>query len=233
MKVGTDGVLLGCCVTIDGTERQILDIGTGTGLIALMAAQRLTALGNTYYNIEGVEIDSEAAAQAADNFAASPWSQHLQVHAMSLADYAALPYTENEKTGFDLMVSNPPFYNATLKPEDEARALARHKDALPLMQIMQLADERLSSHGRLSLIYPAEYDTEVMTAALLAHLRPQHIVRIFTKVGKPCKRLVTEFVRQTNTLQPLTDEELCLRDADSQYSSAYRRLTDPFYLRLR
>lgn len=228
MKVGTDGVLLGCCVSIEGHETQVLDIGTGTGLIALMVAQRLAEAGNTTFHIDGVEIDTEAAEQAAGNCKASPWSRHLQVHPLSLSAFA-----ETQVGSYSLIVSNPPFYNATLKPEDEARAVARHKDALPLQQIMRFASQHLTPEGRLSLIYPAEYDTEVMTAALLAQLRPQRIVRIFTKVGKPCKRLITEFVRQESLPCPTLSEELYLRDADSQYSESYRTITSPFYLHLK
>lgn len=235
MKVGTDGVLLGCCVSIDGTEDRVLDIGTGTGLIALMAAQRLIEKSNTSFHIDAVEIDSAAAQQASENFEASPWASHLKVHPCSLAEYMDNQQilTSPNREGMSLILSNPPFYNATLKPEDEARAIARHKDSLPLIQIMRCAQTMLSSHGRLALIYPTEYDSEVMTSALLAQMRPQRIVRIYTKNGKPCKRIITEFVRQDNTLHPLTSEELYLRDANSEYSKQYRSITDPFYLHLK
>lgn len=226
MKVGTDGVLLGACVNVNGHEQRILDIGTGTGLIALMVAQRLAEKGNTTFHIDAVEIDPEAAAQAKENFEASPWADHLQVHACSLKEYGAPAL-------YDLIVCNPPFYNATLKPDDEARAMARHKDALPLQQIMQFAQQHLVNDGRLAMIYPMDYDSEVQTAAVLAQLRPVRIVNILTKVGKPCKRRICCLVHTNAQAEPLTAQSLSLRDANNEYSQEYRQITDSFYISLK
>ena len=233
MKVGTDGVLLGAWA-FGQTENprsaatvRILDIGCGTGLIAIMLAQRFSADGCRQFHIDAVEIDHDAACQAAENAAATPWSAQIAVHPCSLRDFMAdapadaLPY--------DFIVTNPPFYNATLKPEDAGRATARHKDALPLREIMQCAKSRLSAEGTLSMIYPTDYDGEVMTEAVLAGLSPMRICNVLTKIGKPAKRRMLEIAHKAIGCETLT---LALRDADGQYTAEYRKLTEPFYIRL-
>ena len=231
MKVGTDGVLLGAWTDLfhhapDAAERtfSILDIGTGTGLISLMLAQRAAEAGLDFH-IDAVEIDEEAAQQAQENIAASPWSSRISVFPLSLQ-----AFEQNEHPqAYDLIVCNPPFYNATLKPDDAGRAVARHKDALPVSEIAKFAARRLTAHGRLSIIYPTDYDSEVMTAAVLCGLRPVHICDILTKVGKPCKRRMAEYSLQN---APLSREQLIIRNAEGKYTDAYRSLTADFYLHL-
>lgn len=221
MRVGTDGVLLGAWCQVPAQGR-VLDIGTGTGLIALMLAQRIAGP----FQADAVEIDPEAAAQAQANFNASPWASFLQVHATSLQAYQTAQQ-------YQLIVSNPPFYNATLKPDDEARALARHKDALPIKYIMRFAAEHLTADGRLALVYPMEYDGEVMTAAVLAALKPVRLCNVITKEGKPCKRRLAEFSQQTSSIGMAATETLAIRNAQGEYSEEYRTLTDPFYVSLK
>ena len=166
MKIGTDGVLLGALCplpTSASTPLRLLDIGTGTGLIALMLAQRLSDGGIQHFHIDAVEIDPKAAQQARENAAASPWGDSIEVHPCSLQEFSAQLSADVK---YDVIVSNPPFYNATLKPEDEARAVARHKDALPLDEISNFSHNHLNNNGLLALIYPTDYDTEVMTSAI-------------------------------------------------------------------
>lgn len=230
MKVGTDGVLLGALASLPGfpstpgyTDASILDIGTGTGLIALMMAQRLKDAGFCSFSIDAVEIDHDAATQAAENFTASPWSGNIRLHECPLNEFRA-------QHTYDVIVCNPPFYNATLKPEDKARAVARHKDSLPLSQIMKFATSTLSTSGRLALIYPTDYDQEVMTEAAKVGLSAIRIVSILTKEGKPCKRRMTEFSANGGTPEVTM---LPLRNYDSNYSDEYRKLTNDFYVSLR
>lgn len=242
MKIGTDGVLLGALAELDSiiphpsslTPHRILDIGTGTGLVALMMAQRLSDAGVQDFHIDAVEIDHNAAEQAQENVAKSPWSEKIEVHAMALEVFMAVRDERFAISGnkYNLIVSNPPFYNATLKPEDEARAVARHKDSLPLKQIMECARTGLSEQGRLVLIHPMNYDQEVMTEAVLAGLSPIHLWNILTKVGKPCKRRITTFALPSGAT-PLIAETLSLRDENNDYSSEYRTLTGPFYISLK
>lgn len=236
MKVGTDGVLLGAWVSLPNNG-DILDIGTGTGIISLMIAQRLSD-NNSYNNIIGIDIDEGAAKQAQDNFLISPWKEHLRAYHQSLSqfsrisDNSAIKKDEGNKSEvnkFSLIVSNPPFYNATLKPDDPNRALARHKDALPVEEIAHYAVEHLSKDGRLALIYPTAYDSEVMTAMVLNHLHPTRICDIFTKLGKPAKRRMVEFSLSASTI---IASYLAIRDENGVYTDEYRRLTEAFYLHL-
>lgn len=228
MKVGTDGVLLGAWTSIPGIQSGVrcLDIGTGTGIISLMLAQRLSD-ADPEFHVSALEIDPEAAAQAAENFDASPWGGHITTIPSSLQDFA-----QNEENRYSLIVSNPPFYNATLKPEDTSRALARHKDALPVIEITRFASSHLCEEGRLSLIYPADYDSEVMTAAIISGLQPVRICDILTKEGKPCKRRMAEFALSSSSHPELTREQLSIRDTLGNYTLQYRQLTDNFYLHL-
>ncbi len=256
MKVGTDGVLLGAWAGIGVTgfeeferfekkedsmrvegfemhdgfkefeELKILDIGAGTGLISLILAQRFPSA-----QITAVEIDSEAASQCLENFEASPWADRLTVIPHSLADYElALDGTHQEHT-FDLIVTNPPFYNATLKPEDKVRAIARHKDSLPADEIASFAHRHLSADGQLALIYPIAYDSEVMMACTLHGLMPTRLCDVLTKEGKPCKRRMAAF-RRTGTAQNIIKEKLTILDQQGQYTRGYRQLVDSLYLHL-
>ena len=230
MKVGTDGVLLGAWTNLigkknDGEPVRVLDIGTGTGLIAIMLVQRFLANGIQVV-ADAVEIDADAARQAAENVAATPWSAQIRVHHCSLEEFAQL---QLEGTTYDLIVSNPPFYNATLKPDDEARAVARHKDSLPVRDIMRCASRWLADAGTLAIIYPTDYDTEVMTEAVLAGLKPARIGRVLTKVGKPEKRRMIEVAR--NGIGCKT-ETIAIRDAAGNYTTEYKNLTEAFYTAL-
>ena len=223
MKVGTDGVLLGAWVGISAKTNAVLDIGTGTGIVALMLAQRLSEQQGSFH-IDAIEIDAEAAVQARQNFSQSPWSSQLAAIHSSLQEFGL-----SADQTYDLIVSNPPFYNATLKPDDEARAIARHKDALPVDAIARFARQHLTPEGRLSLIYPTEYDTEVMTAMIVEGLRPIRICDVLTKEGKPCKRRMAEFARRGSIVE---SEVLAIRDKYGKYTLPYRQLTDAFYLHL-
>ena len=227
MKVGTDGVLLGAFVHLPQQDKiRVLDIGTGTGLIALMQAQRLAEKG-VDFQIDALEIDPEAAQQAAENFAESPWGNRIHIIPLSLQTYAQ---DQEAEASYDLIVSNPPFYNATLKPEDEARATARHKDALPLSEIAQYAQQHLSTQGTLHLIYPTSYDPEVLMAATLATLHPITLCDVVTKKGKPCKRRMATFALSTHPTTDIERQHLTIRNEDNEYSEEYLRLVKAFYL---
>jgi len=234
MKVGTDGVLLGAWASVchekntdSGNPFSVLDIGTGTGIISLMICQRLT---NEHIDckIDAIEIDADAANQAKENFNASPWEAKLRVFPQSLQDFQAHDEEEPERK-YQLIVSNPPFYNATLKPEDKGRAVARHKDSLPVADIARFARQHLTPNGRLALIYPTDYDSEVMTAVTLCQLYLVRICDILTKEGKPCKRKMVEF---SPTAQTIVREQLAIRDSEGKYTLPYLALTEDFYLHL-
>lgn len=137
MKIGTDGVLLGAWAPIDNHPFSILDIGTGTGIIALMLAQRSAA-----QQIDALEIDEAAYEQATDNFENSPWNDRLFCFHAGLDEFIEEPEEE-----YDLIVSNPPFYSEDYKTENESRDLARFQDAMPFEQLLEAADLLLSEHG--------------------------------------------------------------------------------------
>ena len=226
MKVGTDGVLLGAWCRLTATADaspmtsapRILDIGAGTGLISLMLAQRYPeAL------IDAVEIDAEAASQCQENFDASPWSNRLHIYTTSLQEHQT-------DTEYDLIVTNPPFYNATLKPADEGRAIARHFDSLPTAEIIRFACAHLSPSGTLALIYPPQYETSLMTEFARSDLSLTRLCNFITREGKPAKRRLIQLSRRA---QPIESESLIIRDVDNIYTPQYIALTEPFYLSLK
>lgn len=252
MKVGTDGVLLGAWTPINckSDQARVLDIGTGTGLIALMLAQRLTE-AHLSFQIDALEIDADAAQQAKENILHSPWQESIKIIHNSLQKFAASDPANKIRTQeittsdpaskirtdeiqkYDLIVSNPPFYNATLKPEDEARAVARHKDSLPLSEITEFAKQHLTEQGTLSLIYPSDYDSEVMTAATLSGLHPIQLCDVVTKKGKPCKRRMATFALPSHPKKDIDRQILYIRNEMSVYSEEYLQLVDEFYLSLK
>lgn len=247
MKVGTDGVLLGAWVQLpDVSSLRALDIGTGTGLIALMVAQRweertsspetLKPETSEAYPclIDAVEIDPLAAQQAKDNVQASLWAKQITIHHKSLAEYLN-SFPQDRLPQYDLIVSNPPFYNATLKPDNGARAVARHKDSLPLAEIMRCASHTLVHQGRLALVYPMNYDQEVMAEAIATGLHPSRICNVLTKAGKPCKRRMAEFTTSDtqSSEQGCLFETLSIRDSEGDYTPEYKNLTLPFYTHLK
>ena len=144
MKVGTDGVLLGAWAPIKQQPYSILDIGTGTGIIALMLAQRSNAA-----QIDALEIDEKTYEQATDNFENSPWNDRLFCFHAGLDEFMEEPEDE-----YDLIVSNPPFYAEDFKTNDEQRDLARFQDALPFEDLIEAADLLLSENGIFAVIIP-------------------------------------------------------------------------------
>ena len=219
MKVGTDGVLLGAWVDVDGARR-ILDVGAGTGLIALMMAQRSPSA-----RVTAVEIDPEAAAEARGNVAASPWADRVEVVEGDFLSMAA-----SMTPGFDLIVSNPPFFKETLRAPAAARAAARHDaGSLPLDRLIDIAARMLSPMGRLAVIAPANRADELDYIATLARLSLLRLTRVFTAPGKPCKRCLWEWTRVGEGVTPVVDT-MTLRAYDGSPSQAYASLTADFYL---
>lgn len=217
MKVGTDGVLLGawCSVPLSGS---VLDIGTGTALIAIMAAQRGAG------RVEGVEIEPSAASQAAENVASTPWSGHVQIlHADFLAFAASC--TQH----YDLIVSNPPYFEASMLPPTAGRQLARHTDSLSYESLIERAASLLSPQGRLSLIFPADVEAKLQQIAqgLSLHLVRRSAVR--GRANGDVKRILAEWQFMPETL---IDIPLTIELARHQYSPEYIALTREFYLNM-
>ena len=216
MKVGTDGVLLGAWATVLPDDRRALDVGTGTGVIALMLAQRsanTASSANSQMAIIGIDIDEAAAGEAASNFAASPWADRLTARAVSLQVFSG--------SEFDLIVSNPPFFSASLKAPDAQRCTARHNDTLPPADLIQAARRLLSPSGRLSVIYPPEEARAFVMESESAGLYLSRLTRVISVAGQPPKRHLMEFSRTPG--QPLFTDLVI-------GSPEYRSLTGDFYL---
>ena len=223
MKVSTDACLLGAAADLSGATR-LLDIGTGTGLLALMAAQRHPTVG-----IEAVEIDAAAAAQAAANAAASPWAGRIRVHGLSLADYAAA-----RPPAFSHLICNPPFFRQSLRSPDAARTTARHEaaDTLTFAALATFAATFLQPQGLLTvLLPPAEMQALESVAAPLG-LQPATRLVVRHRPGSKPLRHITGFRRGTAGV--LAEQELTIRTAHSEteYSPEFRALLAGFYLAL-
>lgn len=186
LKVGTDAVLLGSMMTIDGSVRRALDIGTGTGVIALMAAQRLAAQGIRDFRITGIDIDGPSAVEAEENFSRSPWAASLQAE--------HLPLRETPDGSWDLIFSNPPYYDSSLRNPDPRKADARHSTELDFAQILEYASRNLTDCGRLAMVIPSEVEAGLFRTARSFGLFPQRIIRIRTTPVKPPRRIIVEFV---------------------------------------
>ena len=265
MKVNTDGVLLGAAMTLLPTDRRLLDVGTGTGTIALMASQRLSDLlhnaliqpatvndsivgqtslgvhstiGETSigvcrdYFITGIDIDEPSAKEAAVNFTASPWSDHLEAKHTSLQDYFPAHAGENESTSspesVDLIFSNPPYFDNSLEAPDARRSGARHTSSLSYRDIFTFAERVLTESGRVSLVLPADTEHDLCRYARMCGLFPFRILRIKTVARKAPGRIIAEFSRsRSETIY----EELVINEAGG-YSDAYKALTADFYVNL-
>ena len=216
MKVGTDGVLLGAWAPVDEIK-QILDVGTGTGLIAMQLAQR-----NQQATITAIEIDEAAAEQAKENIAASPWADRIEVICNDFRYY-------QPGKRFDLIVSNPPYFIDALKCPDEQRRMARHVGGLNYELLFRNSVHLLSNEGLVSIIIPAEVEREVVDTAWNYNLYPHHRVYVYTKPGKPCRRILITFGFQEKICK---EENLCIEVEHNQYTPEYIALTHDFYLKM-
>ena len=218
MKVGTDGVLLGAWTNTDNANR-ILDIGTGTGLIALMLAQRSNA------NIIALDAEANAFEQAKINFDASPWTNRLQLVLSKIQNY------QTDKK-FDLIVSNPPYFSGYYSSDDLSRDIARSADMLLSYEELITAVKRLlKEEGRLSLILPADQQERIIAIANQYELALSRITLVKTKNTKDAKRVLLEFVNTSNEVKAILDELVIQSDDNGRvYTQEYIKLTKDFYL---
>lgn len=221
LKVGTDAVLLGSAMSLRAQAGQrLLDIGTGGGVIALMAAQRLSDLGAVPYHIDAVELDVPSAQEAAENFANSPWADSLECICKDFRDFAtAAPQ-------YDHIFSNPPFYDNSLLNPDPRKAPARHTRTLSYREICAFCATNLAPQGRLSLVLPYEQRGDLLRCAASFGLYPFRLLNIKTTERKPFRRLIAEF---SFTRTQAEEQTLILQDGANR-SAAYSELTRDFYL---
>lgn len=217
MKVGTDGVLLGAWVPIE-KARKVLDIGCGSGLIALMIAQRSAP----DVEIDGVELEPEAAQQASSNAAQSPWAERVHIYTQDIHQFA-----ENHPHQYDLIVSNPPYFAPAVACRDEARDTARYTGSLTHDALLNCAEKLITKEGVFCVVLPHDLGGE------LAHLAVQQDwfvhcqVDIRDRPGKPLHRMLLTLSRQPAETQY---QHLDLRQSEGVYSPEFCALISEFYL---
>ncbi len=218
MKVGTDGTLLGCWVDVS-KAKTILDIGAGTGVIGIMCAQK-----NANAEVTSLEIDDHAIIDAQFNIGALPksWSERIELVHSSLQEFTTEKY-------FDVMVSNPPFFEKSQENEDAARTKARHTSSLHYSEIFQFAKERLSERGTLSMILPVENGKEAIDVCENYQLNLHKVCEVKPVPSKPSHRLLLTFGRDKVDVenQCLTIETGVKRH---EYTTDYIELGKEFYL---
>lgn len=229
MKIGTDGILLGAWVSLEHEPETILDIGAGTGVIALQLAQRSSA-----GNITAVEIDDGAFEQCTDNFENSPWADRLFCYHASAQEFATTFAKDMEEDGeknesYDLIVSNPPFYSEDYKTKSTARDIARFSDALPFEHLIGCVFHLLSEEGVFALILPRKEEETFIDLASEAGLFPKRICRIRGKITSEEKRSLIEFSfrRSETEITSLTIEA-----ERHEYTVDYKNLVKDFYLKM-
>ena len=216
MKVGTDGVLLGAWVNVEEVNT-VLDVGTGTGLIALMIAQRCSA------TITGIEIEKNAADEARFNAASSPWASRITIEKISFQEFS-----KNCRAKFDLIISNPPFFINDKKSKDINLAIAKHNDLLPFDDLLNGSKKLLSPNGKLAVILPEYQAKQLVEKAREIDL---FLIRITTVKPSPQKkpnRYLLENGKKNKGFENNSFSIFC--DENNHYSSPYINLTKDFYL---
>lgn len=219
MKVGTDGVLLGAWTSLALHPETILDIGAGTGLIALMLAQRSTA-----ETIDAIEIDENAYEQCVENFEASPWGDRLFCYHAGLDEFEA----EWEDT-YDLIVCNPPFYTENVSSGNISRDTARQSQFLPFDKLLRGVSVLLSEDGLFTIIIPYHEEERFLTLALSCALKPKRITRVKGNPDTEIKRSLIELSFHDSTLET---DALTIEIARHEYTSEYIALTKDFYTKM-
>lgn len=220
MKIGTDAVLLGAWCPIDNTPKSILDIGAGTGILALMLAQRTNA-----DQIDALEIDEEAYEQCVENFEGSPWADKLFCYHAGLDEFVDDPEDE-----YDLIISNPPFYSEDSKTSDEQRDLARFQDAMPFDDLIEAADLLLSENGTFAVVIPYKEEDRFIELCAEYELYPVKATRVKGSYKTPIVRSLLAFKRFE--LSVLTADELVVEINRHEYTDDYINLTQDFYLKM-
>ncbi|MAN29003.1 MULTISPECIES: tRNA1(Val) (adenine(37)-N6)-methyltransferase [Mesonia] len=220
MKIGTDGVLLGAWASLDQHPESILDIGAGTGVIALMLAQRSTA-----ELIDALEIEENAYEQCVDNFENSDWGDRLFCYHAALDEFAE----EMEGETYDLIISNPPFYDENFTSTEENRNLARFTEALPFEDLVKYSAQLLAEKGRFCTIIPYKNEEEFIQLASEVNLYPQKITRVRGNENSPLKRSLLQFGFEKTLIKT---SELIIEIDRHVYTEDYKNLVKDFYLKM-
>ena len=219
MKVGTDGVLLGAWASLAHNPNSILDIGAGTGVIALQLAQRSLA-----QTIDAIEIDDDAYEQCVTNFEASPWADRLFCYHASLDEFAE----EIDET-YDLVISNPPFYSEAVSSGDKARDMARQNQSLPFQSLLACASKLLATAGVFATVIPFREEAHFLHLAKANNLFVSKKTYVKGNKDAAIKRILIEFSQKKAA--PTVDE-LIIEKGRHEYTDAYKNLTKAFYLKM-
>jgi tRNA1Val (adenine37-N6)-methyltransferase len=214
MRVGTDGVLLGAWAQVEDANH-ILDVGTGTGVIALICAQR-----NQKALIDAIELDEGSAEDARYNFQISAWKERLKAHT---GDFLKI----GSKDKFDLIISNPPYFSQSLRASNPSRNAARHDDSLPAEAFMEKSKKLLNPDGHLALIFPKNQLERWTFAAQEAGMFPSRICHVFTLAHKDASRVMVEF-RKGEPFEPKM-ESILIEKSPGEFSEAYKEITRSLY----
>jgi len=219
MKIGTDSVLLGAWTALNNNPFSVLDIGAGTGILALMLAQRSNAK-----LIDAIEIDANAFEQCVENFEQSVWSDRLFCYHASLDEF-----TDEIEEQYDLIISNPPFYSEDYKTENHQRDLARFTDAMPFEHLLKSVSKLLSKEGVFSVIIPFSEEENLIDLALKVKLFPLRILHVKGNPSSEIKRSLIEF---SFSKKQITIETLIIETSRHHYTQDYINLTKEFYLKM-
>lgn len=219
MKVGTDGVLLGAWTSLERRPNSILDIGAGTGLIALQLAQRSSA-----ETIDAIELDDDAYEQCVANFEASPWADRLFCYHAGFDEFV----DEMDET-YDLIVSNPPFYSEDVTSGSESRDKARQSGSLPFEELVEGAAKLLNEDGIFTVIVPFKEESDFINLAKKEGLFPNRITRVKGNPNTNFKRSLMEF--SFHAVEQDIDN-LVIEEGRHQYTKEYIELTQAFYLKM-
>lgn len=230
MKVGTDGVLLGAWAPIQDFKFRIskfkftiLDVGTGSGLIARMLMQRCEGA-----EVDAIDIDEAAVEQAKEN-GVRAYKARLQDWRLEIGDLSNGQSSNRQL--YDLVVSNPPYFQNSLKNPDKGREMARHTDTLSYEDLVRHSARLLKQGGRLALILPAEAEAEIRQLAATEDLYLTHATRVYSKEGKKPKRVLMAFrFKISNFKSQIVEDSLVLENEHGGRSEAYQELTKDFYL---
>lgn len=217
MKVGTDAVLLGAWVEV-GEAKSILDIGTGSGVIALMMAQR----SDFGAHVDAVEPDMGSVNQARENVRLSPWPDKVEIFNTSIQQF------ETDKK-YDLIVCNPPYFSKSLLPPMARRQTARHTETLSFEELLVSAKNLLTPHGTLAVILPFSEGSQFLSLSESHKLTCYRSTAFYSREGKPQERWLLQFSRKNEA--PLASATLVLYETGDQWTKAYSELTKEFYLR--
>ena len=216
MRVGTDGVLLGSWTDVSNAKN-ILDIGTGTGLIAIMLAQRSKA------KITGIEIEVQAANEAIQNAENSPWTNRIKIVHLPFQEFAAK--TEER---FDTIVSNPPYFTNAVKSKQDEKSVARHNHSLPFKELLQGVSKLLTPDGKLSVILPVNEAINFTKQAKESGLFPSVLTEVKSSTNKEPNRQLMEFSQKT--INPGIGTLSIFEKNGVDFTDEYKNLTAGFYL---